>query len=360
MNIAFLLRRVDTPGGAEHSLFTLMEQLSEHHRTKVFGFGSEARSTDEEVIISDVSEDFSGAPPYQSARFFKAYRHLRDPLETFQPDLIMAQHEPAIAGTAVGADMVTFYRDYEYLFQSPQTLTEGMLYPLNLVNKRIVSKIIRNSTVRLGASEYIADRYQPVWGERFDTVHPFIETEAFRVEKTGDCILHINPRVPKGVLITLEVAKRLPHEEFLLVGKEPDSPRVLELANELPNVTFCGYVEDMTDIYSRTKLVLMPSQWAEPFGRIPIEAGISGIPTISSGNGGLSEASPSDELVVDSSSPEDYVRKIEEVLDHYNQYSELALSHAHDHRIDSRMDQFYTILDSYQIDLRPTDLKPSA
>jgi glycosyltransferase involved in cell wall biosynthesis len=360
MNIAFLLRRVDTPGGAEHSLFTLLDQLSEHHNPKVFGFGSAARSNDDEFIIPDVSTDFSGAPPYQSARFLRAYRRLREPLETFEPDLILAQHEPAIAGATVDADMVTFYRDYEYLFESPTHLTDWALYPISLVNKRVASKIIRASTVRFGASEYIADRYQSAWDERFDTIYPFIETDAYRVEKTGECIVQINPRVSKGVLITLEVAKRLPREEFLLVGKEPDSSRVLELADELPNVTFCGYVDDMTDIYRRTKLVLMPSQWAEPFGRIPIEAGISGIPTICSGNGGLSEATPSDDLVVDSSSPEAYVDKIREVLDRYDDYSELARTHAENHRIDSRMDQFYTILDSYQIELRATDLQSSA
>ena len=39
----------------------------------------------------------------------------------------------------------------------------------------------------------------------------------------------------------------------------------------------------------RSKVVLVPSQWAEPFGRIAVEAMASGIPTLASRTGGLAE-----------------------------------------------------------------------
>lgn len=38
------------------------------------------------------------------------------------------------------------------------------------------------------------------------------------------------------------------------------------------------------------RVLLMPSRWPEPFGRIPVEAGISGIPTLVADRGGLPEA----------------------------------------------------------------------
>jgi glycosyltransferase involved in cell wall biosynthesis len=49
-------------------------------------------------------------------------------------------------------------------------------------------------------------------------------------------------------------------------------------------------VLDMRRIYSRTGLLLVPSTWEEGFGRVVVEAQMSGIPAVASDRGGLPEA----------------------------------------------------------------------
>ena len=96
-----------------------------------------------------------------------------------------------------------------------------------------------------------------------------------------------NPIAIKGVETVLEVAARLPHRRFQVV-------EVLRLASgalddlrgrmaSLPNVTFCQAAPDVRPVYSNTQLLLVPSQWEEPFGRVVVEAQSSGIPCIVTG-----------------------------------------------------------------------------
>jgi glycosyltransferase involved in cell wall biosynthesis len=46
----------------------------------------------------------------------------------------------------------------------------------------------------------------------------------------------------------------------------------------------------MKEVYESAKVVLIPSVWEEPFGRIAVKAGINGIPSIASDSGGLPES----------------------------------------------------------------------
>lgn len=70
--------------------------------------------------------------------------------------------------------------------------------------------------------------------------------------------------------------------EFVPTPVQPDFTSV-------PNVEFVRE-GDIRDIYRRTKVLLVPSQWDESFGRVVIEAMHNGIPVVASKVGGLPEA----------------------------------------------------------------------
>jgi glycosyltransferase involved in cell wall biosynthesis len=62
------------------------------------------------------------------------------------------------------------------------------------------------------------------------------------------------------------------------------------IMDELPsNVTLLDTTPDIREVYARTHIVLMPSEY-ESWGRVAIEAGLSGIPTIAHPTTGLQEA----------------------------------------------------------------------
>lgn len=96
----------------------------------------------------------------------------------------------------------------------------------------------------------------------------------------------INPSHIKGLSIVLKIAKSMPNKEFLLVGGNIDP----KLIKDLKNVTVRKWTDNITNVYQETRLLLVPSIWPEPFGRVVVEAGLHNIPSIVSNRGGLPEA----------------------------------------------------------------------
>jgi glycosyltransferase involved in cell wall biosynthesis len=87
----------------------------------------------------------------------------------------------------------------------------------------------------------------------------------------------------KGPGVLAEVAARMPDERFLLVESYGYSAAV-----DLPNVEIAGRM-DPRALYARTRLLLMPST-TESYGRVGVEAMLSGIPVIASPLPGIREA----------------------------------------------------------------------
>lgn len=84
----------------------------------------------------------------------------------------------------------------------------------------------------------------------------------------------------------IKLAKRFPHEKFLVVG---NGPLRTDLEKQAPkNVKFLGYKEDVGGILSKTKLLVVPSL-REGFGLVIIEANSLGVPVIGRAVGGIKE-----------------------------------------------------------------------
>lgn len=117
-------------------------------------------------------------------------------------------------------------------------------------------------------------------------VHPQVNPDAYATSQEGKSILLVNAHANKGPQVFFEMARRFPKERFLLV-KGGYGKQELE---DVPNVTILSNTPKMRDVYTNTKLVMMPSEY-ESFGRIALEAAASGIPTIANGTPGLCELS---------------------------------------------------------------------
>ena len=116
-------------------------------------------------------------------------------------------------------------------------------------------------------------------------VPPPIWPERYRVTP-GDCITLINLTAAKGARLFYALAKARPDLQFLGVrgayGAQIDPP-------DLPNLTVIDNCADVRDVYSRTRVLLVPSSY-ESYGRVAVEASVSGIPVIATGTPGLREA----------------------------------------------------------------------
>lgn len=104
----------------------------------------------------------------------------------------------------------------------------------------------------------------------------------------GKSITLVNLWEDKGSKIFYELARRFPELPFLGV-KGGYGEQELALASTLPNITIMEHTDNMKEVYSQTKVILMPSKY-ESFGRVGVEAMASGIPTIAHPTPGLKES----------------------------------------------------------------------
>ena len=133
----------------------------------------------------------------------------------------------------------------------------------------------------------------------------------------------------------------MPDHDFLIVGGV-DKIWVDKFKSQ-KNVRYVPWTDSMKNIYKKTKLLLVPSTWPEPFGRVVLEAEINGVPVISSRVGGLPEAvGDGGETIIDNENPKKWVEQIKHVLDedNYLKYSKKAIKHAKKFLKEAQMKKF--------------------
>eukprot|EP00164_Ancoracysta_twista_P000624 GFYU01000828.1.p1 GENE.GFYU01000828.1~~GFYU01000828.1.p1 ORF type:complete len:620 (+),score=116.36 GFYU01000828.1:195-2054(+) len=99
-----------------------------------------------------------------------------------------------------------------------------------------------------------------------------------------------NPTPIKGGPIFFEIAKRCPDVKFAAVPMWATRQVDLEQCASLANVDILEEVDNVTEIFEKTKVLLVPSLIPEPFPLVIMEALLHGVPVIAANAGGLSEA----------------------------------------------------------------------
>jgi glycosyltransferase involved in cell wall biosynthesis len=100
----------------------------------------------------------------------------------------------------------------------------------------------------------------------------------------------VNPSAVKGIDIFLMLVAAFPEVEFAAVVGWGTTQRDRAALESLPNVQLLPAADDLADVFRRSRVLVMPSLWAEAFGCVAIEAMLHGIPVLASDVGGLPEA----------------------------------------------------------------------
>jgi hypothetical protein len=133
------------------------------------------------------------------------------------------------------------------------------------------------------SSRFLQERH--AWLTPSLVVHPPIIAADYTTEP-GDAVTLVNLTEDKGASLFWALAERFPERPFL--GVRGWGPQLVPEA--VPdNVEVIGPIDDMRTVYARTRVLLVPSVY-ESFGRVPLEAGVSGIPTIAHPADGLRES----------------------------------------------------------------------
>lgn len=139
-------------------------------------------------------------------------------------------------------------------------------------------------------SAFLARRLHEREGVRADIVHPAFDPREILVPghdaARAPYVTGVCGHPHKGVEIFVALATALPHVPFLVAG--PVHHAWIERFRTLPNVHHVPFSPPRT-VLAASRVVLVPSQWEEPFGRIAVEAMANGIPVLASRTGGLVE-----------------------------------------------------------------------
>jgi len=129
-------------------------------------------------------------------------------------------------------------------------------------------------------SQWIKDKLQYTQGNL--VVRPPVKE--FSGSREGKYITLVNCNDKKGGGVLIELAKRMPGQEFLgVIGGYGD-----QVFEELPNLTYVENSPNMAEVYAQTKILIVPSVY-ESFGMAAMEALSAGIPVIAAPTEGLKE-----------------------------------------------------------------------
>ena len=156
-------------------------------------------------------------------------------------------------------------------------------------------------------------------------LYPPINAEYYATTP-GDAVTLINMNRNKGGHLFWQLAAAMPDRQFLGVRGSYGSQITRK---PLPNVTVLPHTPDIRSVYARTRLLLLPSE-DESWGRVLIEAGASGIPSIASDIPNVREALNGSGVLVRGRELRPWVQAIEAFDDaaHYAKFSQLAQQRA--------------------------------
>lgn len=292
------------------------------------------------------------------------YRRLRgviaDLISDLSPDVVVADRR-SIAPTVqvTDAPTVAVVQGLGFTRFDPLTLSldkrprfrHGSLglklqYPfVRSLHRQNASGIVGASEV-VAVSEFVRESLCATFNRDATVLRIPVRTDEFIIEDPNPhCITAVNLRGPlKGPNIFLDIATAMPDRPFLLVGPLPNDA-VRNRAELLENVEYTGWVDDMSTVYERTKLLLVPSIYQEGSPRVIVEALCAGIPIVGSNRGGIPETvGVAGETVEDIRDIPMWCDRITKVLDEYDSYTATTSGEAVRFNVEDRIDDFERLL----------------
>lgn len=182
------------------------------------------------------------------------------------PDLIITHHGPGARVTQSltedfpKAAVIAVFHNERY--DIPDIL--GLNADLNVFNTRWVKEALDQPGI---------------------VVHPPLEWDRHKVDKTGDSVTLVNLQDNKGVGLFYRLAELMPNTPFLgVIGTHGEQ----EIRKDLANVAIHPVTQDMRQVWAKSRVVLMPSRY-ESYGMVSAEACVSGIPVLAHPTPGLVE-----------------------------------------------------------------------
>ncbi|MCK4506188.1 MAG: glycosyltransferase, partial [Candidatus Aegiribacteria sp.] len=250
-----------------------------------------------------------------------AYKHhARCLAKELNAELVLASTIALPAALKIGQDnripVGTFVRAYENFNEGGANNFRIRLK--NWLKKSVMGQYrgsaLNRSTFLLPNSKYMAQKCRELFPDpAVYVVYPPIECpqNEFHAPLSIRNICMVGASKKKGFEIFQSLARGMPLIQFHTVGDPEIRPGNVEIDR---NLTRSGWVSDTAEFIGNADLVLVPSIWNEPFGRVAVEALRHGRIVLVSRYGGLPEAVGfQSRLIVDSNNVDSWMERILEV-----------------------------------------------
>ncbi len=314
-------------GGIEVSTFDLCKSLQQQgHETAVLSslIDKNLLWLKNRIVGKITKRDFpkdnyQGIPVY---RGWSSIRGLQEVTQQESPDVIIVQgggyNAYEIAAEATRLGFKTFFYTHDIGIISSGTPLPDLTHVRWIANSAFTARKLQ---------EHLAVQ---------SAIIPLIfAPQKYRVPAQGSRVTMINPRPEKGGSLALDVAEICSDIDFQFVEawstKHPDVLKLKARAENLPNVTWMPPQKNMQNIYRQTRILFMPSQCQETWGRVITEAQFSGIPALASEIGALPETVGRGGLLLPADAPaEQWAQALQKLYstEVYNALSKAALLHS--------------------------------
>lgn len=319
-------------GGADRSAGGVVDALrSEGHEVCVLQASGEAGTVEEEglrIVCKPLPEPgWFRDSDLRTLRWNAAWEAIvQSEIREYKPERVLTQNMlvPATvaAARAVGVPATIFFRGYRCMapdfFYQRDSLTAprstfwnvpwrsrlkwcwaGKCLSLYDRAYRDADQVIANSHYVAKAVERFFERPADVFCPVMDLVVPEAGQGANLdapaagaptpgAPAAGAPVLFIKPQRIKGLDLFCRIAAAMPETSFVVAGSASSHAR--GRFKRLANVEHRGWVEDMDRLYRSASVLLAPARIPEPFGRVFVEAGLRGLPTVATDTGGIPEA----------------------------------------------------------------------
>ncbi|MCB1132818.1 MAG: glycosyltransferase, partial [Verrucomicrobiae bacterium] len=199
--------------------------------------------------------------------------------------------------------LFTFGDEHPDRSRRGRAVSAGVRVVFCLHNQHYLQCLPQDVDVFLTPSRFLAETYRSRWPDSVRLVSLPTPIEPERVLASAHdpvFVTFINPQPSKGLWPMIRLAEQLglhhPDIPLRIVEGRATAADFLAAAagagidlGRFPNLFFSPGVADVREIWSTTRILLAPSVWEEPAGRVAVEAMLNGAVPIVSNRGGLAE-----------------------------------------------------------------------